>query len=120
MRKNADSNEEEELYPLMTCEAFYVLDDRRSKLINNRMSKQYIKLFDSALNYAETCSRVTSRSRAETLRNVLSKFELSNAEISSIGSLFPQSVDEAKMLIPSLSRFGDEALSTIIKHMDDF
>lgn len=119
MIKNEESNEEE-LYPLMTCEAYYILDDRRSKLLNNRAPKKYIKLFDSALNYAETCSRIASRSRAETLRNVLSKFELSNAEIASIGSLFPQSVDEAKMLIPSLNRFGDEKLSTIIKHMDDF
>ena len=116
---NLNVEEPSDTYPLMTCEAFFILDEQRNRLLDPKKSKNYIKLFESTLNYSETCARIGSRGQAETLRNVLSRAGLNEIEVTGVGSLFPQSTDEAKILIPTLCRFSEEELSAIIKQIDE-
>lgn len=108
-----------EPYPLMTCEVLYMLEEQRTKMVDEDKPKQYVRLFESVLNYAETCSKVKSRGRAETLRSFLAKFGLLGREIAAIGTLFPQSVDEARILVPTLGRYKDEELAVAIKQIDE-
>ena len=108
-----------EIHPLMTCEALQMLEERQMRLSEMGKPRRYMEFFESVLEYVERCAKIRTRGRAETLRGMLGKLGLDAKEVADMGTLLPQGVDEAKMLIPELCRFSEEELVSIVQQVED-
>lgn len=102
-------------HPVMLAEAWYLLDAHRNRFkADLRSSKS--KTFRLTLKYLEDFCRVRSKSVVDDLRTGLAA-NFSEMEIALLGSLFPQSAEEARLLIPSLVSKDDHVLSQAVERL---
>lgn len=103
-----------DVHPVTLGEARYLLEEHKERFRADFRSNAS-KIFKSTLAYLEDFSRMKDRSVIDDLRTTLSTADFSEAEIAAFGSLFPQSVEEAKLLIPSLISKDDQAVSQAVE-----
>lgn len=111
-------NEAEELnlkdiHPVTLPEVKYLLESIKQRATLDNRSSSY-KIYKQTLLYIEKFARITEKSIADDFRSSLFNLGCSEFEISVIGSLFPQSTEEAKALIPSLKDKDSNTLGKII------
>jgi DNA-directed RNA polymerase II subunit RPB4 len=101
-------------HPIMLAEAMYLLEAHKDRFKADFRSGAS-KIFRSTVSYLNNLCRVKDRSVIEDLRSTLASLGLDNIEIALFGSLFPQSVEEAKLLIPSLASRDNLQLSQAVE-----
>jgi DNA-directed RNA polymerase II subunit RPB4 len=85
----------------MLSEARYLLEAHKDRFKADFRSNAS-KIFRSTVLYLDNFCRIKDRSVIEDLRSTLNGLSFDNVEIALFGSLFPQSIEEARLLIPSL------------------
>ncbi|AFN83492.1 DNA-directed RNA polymerase II fourth largest subunit [Encephalitozoon romaleae SJ-2008] len=98
----------------MLSEARYLLEGQKERFRADFRSNAS-KIFRSTLGYLDEFCRIKDKSVAEDLRTTFSGLGFSELEIALLGSLFPQSVEEAKTLIPSLASKSDDAIGQAVE-----
>ena len=101
-------------HPIMLAEARYLLEGHKERFKADFRSNTS-KTFRSTFTYLEDFCRIKDKSVVDDLRTTLSAADFSEMEIALFGSLFPQSVEEAKLLIPSLTLKDDQSISQAIE-----
>lgn len=107
------SEEAQGSHPIMLAEARYLLESQKERFRTDFRSNAS-KVFRSTLGYLDGFCRIKDKAVVEDLRTSLSGLGLSEAEIALVGSLFPQSVEEAKSLVPSLESKSDDVIGQAI------
>ncbi|KAF7682651.1 DNA-directed RNA polymerase II subunit rpb4 [Astathelohania contejeani] len=117
MNSGIEEFNKEEMFPIMVSEAKCLLEENKQRFTTARSIKAltHQKAFFSSLTHCETYGKIKSKSNMEDLRNVLKDNNLDDIEIALLGSLLPQSSEEAKVIIPSLNKLDDETLQYILK-----
>ena len=100
-------------HPVMLAEARYLLEGQKERFRTDFRSNAS-KVFRSTLGYLDEFCRIKDKSVVEDLRTGLSGLGFSEAEMALFGSLFPQSIEEAKSLVPSLESKGDDTIGQAI------
>lgn len=108
-----ESSRETISHPVSVSEAFFLLEQQKNRYKNIR-SESY-QLFKKTLDYTESFGRIKDKSVVEDLRTFLADFGFSEDEIAVVGSLLPQSVEDAKIYVPSIARLGDENILSVIQ-----
>nr|AGE95189.1 DNA-directed RNA polymerase II 16kDa polypeptide [Encephalitozoon cuniculi] len=98
----------------MLAEARYLLEGQKERFRADFRSNAS-KVFRSTLGYLDDFCRIKDKSVAEDLRTTLSGLGFGEVEIALFGSLFPQSVEEAKSLVPSLGTRDDDAINQAVE-----
>ncbi len=111
---NQHNEDVHESHPVMLAEAKYLLESHKERFRADYRSNAS-KTFRSTLGYLECFCRIKDKSMAEDLRTNLSGLRFDEMEIALLGSLFPQSVEEAKALIPSLESKSDDTISQAVE-----
>lgn len=114
MEIKQDNGDLNDSHPVMLAEARYLLEGHKERFKTDFRSNTS-KAFRSTLAYLEEFCRMKDRSVVDDLRSTLSSLGFSEVEIAMFGSLFPQSVEEAKLLIPSLMQKEDQVISQAIE-----
>lgn len=103
--------------PISISEAFHLLLPLKTRNTNIR-SESY-QIYKKTLDYTETFCRIHDKSIIVDFQTTLSNLGFNQEEIASMISLLPQTVDEAKMCIPSITRLPNgsinEAVQKIVK-----
>lgn len=107
-----NENSGEHARPITTSEAFYLLAPLKSRYRNTRAESYQI--YKKTLDYVEAFCRIQDKSVMGDLRSILADLEFTGEEIAAFGSLLPQSADEAKICIPSITRLDDESIDKVI------
>lgn len=100
-------------HPVTLAEVRYLLETVKDRSSVDNRSASY-KILKQTLNYVEKFCKIEEKSLADDLRSSLFNCGCNEVEIALLGSLFPQSIDEAKMLIPSLSDEDNTLLTKVI------
>lgn len=123
MQNNATHKEFEERDngPVMIPEVVATLESQKRRMHKNSKCSESLKIYNDVLAYAKKFSKITHKSSVENMKQELHKFGLTPIELSQIGSLFPTTTEELKILIPSLNeRLSYENLSDIITIMQNY
>ncbi len=103
----------QEPQPISVSEAHHLLEPLRSKYKNTR-SESY-QVYYKTLEYTKMLCRIDDKSLLEDLKFSLAEFGLNDKEISIILTLLPKSASDAKMYVPTLSRFDGDIMKKIIE-----
>lgn len=104
---------DEEAKPVSISEAFHLLYPLKGRFKNTRSTSYQI--YTKTLAYVESCHRIQDKAAIEDLKFTLTLLGFSPEEVASLGTLLPQSSDEAKICIPSLNRVDDSILLQAIE-----
>ncbi|KAI4290749.1 DNA-directed RNA polymerase II subunit RPB4 [Pancytospora philotis] len=104
--------DEKASHPITTSEAYHLLHPLKSRYKNTR-SPAY-KIYKETLDYVEALCKIKEKSIVDDLRLTLFNMGLSEDEVVSFGTLFPQTLDEAKILVPSIVRLDDATIDLAI------
>lgn len=110
-----NTENEKSCHPITISEAFYLLHPLKSRYKNTR-SYSY-KIFKETLDYTEKFCKIKDKSLADDIRSYLTDLGFDEEEVAALGSLFPQSSDEAKICIPTIVRLGDGVIDTAIEKL---
>lgn len=104
---------------LNLCELHLILGDQlRLQHKRNEAAKQLIK---TSHDYASRFAILKFRSAIVDIRTTIERDgSLHEFEMASLVNLLPKSVDEAKSLIPSLSRIPDERIDEILELLESY
>ncbi|KAK1444609.1 hypothetical protein BgAZ_105150 [Babesia gibsoni] len=104
---------------LNLCELHLILGDQlRLQHKRNEAAKQLIK---TSHDYASRFAILKFRSAIVDIRTTIERDgSLHEFEMASLVNLLPKSVDEAKSLIPSLSRIPDERIEEILELLESY
>ncbi|EOB13960.1 DNA-directed RNA polymerase II 16kDa polypeptide [Nosema bombycis CQ1] len=103
-----------DIHPVTLPEVKYLLESIKRRITLDNRAVSY-RIYKQTLLYIDKFARISEKSIADDFRNSLFSLGCSEYEISVIGSLFPQSIEEAKALIPSL---GNKDTNTVGKIVD--
>eukprot|EP00244_Chara_vulgaris_P007944 TRINITY_DN2982_c0_g1_i1.p1 TRINITY_DN2982_c0_g1~~TRINITY_DN2982_c0_g1_i1.p1 ORF type:complete len:117 (+),score=24.20 TRINITY_DN2982_c0_g1_i1:46-396(+) len=83
---------------------------------------QISNVFDKSLAYVKRFSHYRNPEAVKQVRESLSRRGLAEFEICVIGNLVPDTVEEAKTLVPTLAqegRFDDDAIASIVQEISN-
>ncbi|ELQ76228.1 RNA polymerase II, fourth largest subunit [Trachipleistophora hominis] len=103
-------------HPLTISEAFHHLASQRPRIIKKDV--KFRTIFENTYNYCQQHTRVSSTSLMENLRTSLIELGLNEDEVAIVASLFPQSVDEVRLLVDSLGRLDEQTLIKVINKIN--
>lgn len=109
----ADNTKKEFCMPITVSEAFRLLEPLSENYKDARSNSS--KIFKETLEYTRTFLRISDKGLADDFRQSLAENGFTNEEIAVLGSILPQSADEAKICIPSISRLDDSIIEQIIE-----
>ncbi|GMR58012.1 hypothetical protein PMAYCL1PPCAC_28207, partial [Pristionchus mayeri] len=104
---------------LMISEVFLLLEHRRSQSEQKEEIEDLSEVFVKTLNYSRRLSRFKNREMIRAVRNLIATKNLHKFEVAQICNLCPDSVEEAKAMIPSLEgKFQEDAeLEELLKDL---
>ena len=76
-------------------------------------------IFRKTLDYVNQFSKINNRQTVENIRSLYPNDEFDGFEATSLMNLACETSDEAKALIPSLSRIPDDHLQNILNEMNN-
>jgi len=77
-------------------------------------------MFQKTLDYSQRFSRHKNKQTVREIKGALEQRGLAPYDVASLGNLCPESVEEAKALIPSLARFSNDDLQAAINDLASF
>jgi len=102
---------------LLFAEVAYLLD-RELKKRSEGSGSEPSEIFLKTLKYTQRFSRFNELENFKEVRNLLKRKNLFSYELASIANLFPQTAEEARTLIPSLSvNLEDAEIQEILNDM---
>ena len=111
-------NEESQLCHAVTpSEAYYLLEPQKSR--HKTVRTEAYNIFRKCYEYTEIFGKIKDKSVIEDLRIYLKDCGFKENEIVVFGTLFPQSIEEAKIYIPSLNRLEDEVIEKGIQKIQN-
>ncbi|KAK8941270.1 hypothetical protein KSP39_PZI010359 [Platanthera zijinensis] len=89
---------------LMNCEVALILDRRLEQLqqMSDDPTNQLSQVFEKSHQYVKRFSRYKNQDAVKQVREILSRNKLSEFELSVLGNLCPETVEEAIAMVPSL------------------
>eukprot|EP00252_Welwitschia_mirabilis_P007018 TRINITY_DN1801_c1_g1_i1.p1 TRINITY_DN1801_c1_g1~~TRINITY_DN1801_c1_g1_i1.p1 ORF type:complete len:142 (-),score=37.18 TRINITY_DN1801_c1_g1_i1:255-680(-) len=95
---------------LMNSEVSLILDRRLEQLTqtSDDPSSQLSQVFERSLQYVKRFSRYQNPDAVKQVRDVLCRYGLAEFELCVIGNLCPETVEEARAMVPSLKTKGRE------------
>ncbi|KAG0588127.1 hypothetical protein M758_2G148700 [Ceratodon purpureus] len=107
---------------LMNAEVAIVLQRKYEQLqqLADDPSGQISQVFEKSLHYVKRVSRYSNPDAVKQVREVLTRNELHEFELCVIGNLCPDTVEEAKALVPSITKHGrmnDDSIETMLTHL---
>ncbi len=108
-----DTERETVSHPIMTSEAFFILDSIKSRYKNTK--SQSYKVFKETFDYCEKFCKIKDKSLIDDLRVTIAELGFNEAEIAAFGTILPISRDDAKIYIPSISRMQDSVIDSVIE-----
>lgn len=109
----SDSHDLKDAHPVTLSEVKYLLESIKERSSVDNRSASY-KILKQTLNYVEKFCKISDKSFADDLRSSLFENGCNEHEIAILGSLFPQSVEEAKVMCPSLKNKDNITLNKIL------
>lgn len=105
--------EEQEPQPISVSEAYHLLAPIKGRYKNAR-SESY-QIYKKTLEYTEMVCKIQEKSAISDLKLYLEELGFTKEESAILGSLLPQTADEAKIYIPSISRLNDVSIYKAIE-----
>ncbi|XP_028959947.1 DNA-directed RNA polymerase II subunit 4-like isoform X2 [Malus sylvestris] len=108
---------------LMNSEVAILLEHRcdQMKHMSGESMHQLPQVLEKSLQYVKRFSRFTNQGSVKQVREVLSRYQLAEFELAVIGNLCPETVEEAKAVVPSLKTKGrghdDEAIDRLLNDL---
>ena len=102
---------------LTTSEARLLLEQRTKAFKKETLSGA---MHEQAAQYCETFARFRTPEATKAIRSALESAGLRPGEIAVMGSLCPSDVEEAKALVPSLSRFTYGEVKKMIMDIEQY
>ncbi|KAM1186889.1 hypothetical protein ACFX10_015945 [Malus domestica] len=114
---------------LMNSEVAILLEHRcdQMKHMSGESMHQLPQVLEKSLQYVKRFSRFTNQGSVKQVREypslmiVLSRYQLAEFELAVIGNLCPETVEEAKAVVPSLKTKGrghdDEAIERLLNDL---
>lgn len=99
--------------PISVSEAYHLLAPLKARYKNTR-SVPY-QIYMKTLEYTEMFCKIEDKSALMDLKSFLTELGLTQEEVAVLGTLLPQSVSEAKIYIPALSRLDEREIGRIIE-----
>ncbi|KAJ7559661.1 hypothetical protein O6H91_04G094900 [Diphasiastrum complanatum] len=104
---------------LMNAEVALILEKKFETLqqLSEDASSQFSQVFEKSLQYVKRFSRYQNPEAVKQVREVLSRNQLAEFEVCVIGNLCPETVEEAKALVPSIAkkdRMDDEQIEQML------
>ncbi|CAK9219916.1 unnamed protein product [Sphagnum troendelagicum] len=104
---------------LMNAEVALVLQRKYEQLqqLSDDPVSQISQVFEKSLQYVKRFSRYQNPEAVKQVREVLTRNKLHEFEVSVIGNLCPETVEEAKAVVPSITKKGrldDEKIETML------
>lgn len=104
---------------LMNAEVALVLQRKYEQLqqLADDPSSQISQVFERSLQYVRRFSRYQNPDAVKQVREVLTRNQLHEFEVCVIGNLCPETVEEAKALVPSITKRGrmdEEKIETML------
>jgi len=98
--------------PITISEAYQILSQIKNRY-KNPHSEAY-KFYMSTLEYTERFGRIKEPAMIEILKNELEALGYSKEEVVALGNLLPESGDEARICIPSISKYSNQKVEEAI------
>ncbi|KAK8969551.1 hypothetical protein KSP40_PGU020031 [Platanthera guangdongensis] len=108
---------------LMNCEVALILDRRLEQLqqMSDDPTNQLSQVFEKSHQYVKRFSRYKNQDAVKQVREILSRNKLSEFELSVLGNLCPETVEEAIAMVPSLKTKGravdDDAVEKMLNDL---
>ena len=104
---------------LMNAEVAIVLQRKYEQLqqLADDPSAQISQVFEKSLQYVKRVSRYSNPDAVKQVREVLTRNQLHEFELCVIGNLCPDTMEEAKALVPSITKRGrmdDDSIETML------
>lgn len=113
MIENADDSSQ----PISVSEAYHLLVPLKSRHKNARTES--FQIYKKTLEYAEAFCRIQDKSIVADLKATLADLGFSEEEAAALGSLLPQSADEAKLCVPSIVHLDDGTIDKAVKKIGE-
>eukprot|EP00250_Pteridium_aquilinum_P022664 c25521_g1_i1 orf=165-605(+) len=91
---------------LMNSEVAVILERKYEQIqqMSDDPASQVSQVFEKSLQYVKRFSRYQNPNAVKQVREVLSRNQLAEFEVCVIGNLCPDTLEEAKALVPSLAK----------------
>ncbi|PKI33436.1 DNA-directed RNA polymerase II subunit 4 [Punica granatum] len=108
---------------LMNCEVSLILEHKYEQL--RQMSEdplnQVSQVFEKSLQYVKRFSRYKNPDAVRQVREILSRYHLTEFELCVLGNLCPETVEEAIAMVPSMKTKGrgldEEAIEKMLNDL---
>ena len=107
------SEKELESHPITVSEAYHLLTPIKGRFKDTR--SQAYKIFKDTYEYVEAYGKIKDKAAAEDLRQSMVDAGCTEEEVAALGTLLPQSVEEARACAPGLSRLDARVLDEIVE-----
>lgn len=97
----------------------HVLELSRDRMLQEKGEAGISLVFRKTLDYVNVFSKINNRQTVENIRSLFPDGEFDGFEATSLMNLACETSDEAKILIPSLSRIPDDHLQNILNEMNN-
>eukprot|EP01112_Ceratiomyxa_fruticulosa_P008617 TRINITY_DN2231_c0_g1_i1.p1 TRINITY_DN2231_c0_g1~~TRINITY_DN2231_c0_g1_i1.p1 ORF type:complete len:140 (+),score=16.79 TRINITY_DN2231_c0_g1_i1:226-645(+) len=101
---------------LLNSEVAFLLQHRK----DHEEGVQASPVFSKTQAYVDRFNRFKNKIALTEVRAILGRNEFEQYEIAALGNLLPESSEEAKALIPSLSRMNDEDLESLLNDLTTY
>uniref|UniRef100_A0A0D6RA44 RNA polymerase Rpb4/RPC9 core domain-containing protein n=2 Tax=Araucariaceae TaxID=25664 RepID=A0A0D6RA44_ARACU len=93
---------------LMNAEVALILEKKYEQLqqATDDASSQVSQVFEKSLQYVQRFSRYKNPDAVKQVRDVLSRYQLTEFELCVIGNLCPDTAEEARAMVPTLKSKG--------------
>ncbi|KAI3930715.1 hypothetical protein MKX01_037161 [Papaver californicum] len=90
---------------LMNCEVALILDRKYDQLqaMSSDPMSQISQVFEKSQQYVKRFSRYRKADAVRQVREILSRYQLAEFELCVLGNLCPETADEAKAMVPSIT-----------------
>ncbi|KAL6122318.1 hypothetical protein NUSPORA_00682 [Nucleospora cyclopteri] len=108
---------EQNTKPISTSEAFHLLKTVEDRYKNPRSEAHAV--YKKTLEYTETFCKLNDQSSCDLLKAYFTELGFKEEEVAGFCSLAPDTINEAKILIPSIIRLPDSIIDSAIKKFND-
>ncbi|KAB1212206.1 DNA-directed RNA polymerase II subunit 4 [Morella rubra] len=106
------------------CREVAILLEHRSEQLKHMAGdslNQLPRVLEMSLQYVKRFSRFTNQDSIKQVREVLSRYQMTEFELAVLGNLCPETVEEATSIVPSLKMAGrtydDEAIEKMLNDL---
>ncbi|RXH75696.1 hypothetical protein DVH24_039395 [Malus domestica] len=108
---------------LMNCEVSLILEHKFEQLqqMSDDPRNQISQVFEKSLQYVKRFSRYKNPDAVKQVREILSRYQLTEFELCVLGNLCPETVEEAIAMVPSIKAKGrvhdDDAIDKMLNDL---